>query len=162
RDIGDARRLLEEELPRDSHLTPARSRLGWPVLATVLAVIAVPLGLLTWAHFPEEPAPVVQLFFPPPNQTYEPGPAPSPAVSPDGRRVAVAGVVNGKSELWVRDLDNPAPQMLAADGVSGMPFWAPDSRRLGFFAEGKLKRFDMTAGGPAVTIANAVATTGGI
>src|SRR5262249_56799261 len=36
------------------------------------------------------------------------------------------------------------------------------SRRLGFFAEGKLKKFDVTGGGPAVTIADAQATTGGI
>src|SRR5262249_59086956 len=81
------------------------------------------------------------------------------AVSPDGQRIAYEAVVDGKGELWVRDLDNPGPRKLA-EGTSGMPFWAPDSRRLGFFAEGKLKKIDVT-GGPAVTIADAQATTGG-
>jgi len=161
RDIGDARRLLEESALEQQ---PARwrSQLGWSVLSAALAVIAVTLGIVTWTHVREESAPVAKLFFPLPKETYEPGRPPATAVSPDGRRVAVAGVVDGKSELWVRDLDNPAPQILAADGVSGMPFWAPDSRRLGFFAEGKLKKFDVTGGGPAVTIADAQATTGGV
>jgi Tol biopolymer transport system component len=161
RDIGDARRLLEEPA-NDRQPAQGRSRYGWPVVATVLAAISVSLALVTWTHLREESAPVTKLFFPLPEETYDPGRPPSTAVSPDGRHVAVAGVVDGKSELWVRDLDNPAPQTLAVDGVSGMPFWAPDSRRLGFFAEGKLKKFDVTGGGPAVTIADAQATTGGI
>src|SRR5262249_1881443 len=100
------------------------------------------------------------LFFPlPERETFQPGSPPATAVSPDGRRIAYKAVVDGKGELWVRDLDSAAPQMLAA-GVSGMPFWAPDSRRLGFFSEGKLKKIDVT-GGRAVTIADAAGTTGG-
>jgi len=161
RDIGDARRLLDESAP-DREPDRSRSQLGWPVLSAVLAVIAVALGLVTWTHVREESVPVTRLFFPLPKETYEPGRPPSTAVSPDGRRVAVAGVVDGKSELWVRDLDNLTPHILVADGVAGMPFWAPDSRRLGFFAEGKLKKFDVDGGGPAVTIADAQGTTGGI
>jgi len=161
RDIGDARRLLEEPSP-DLQPATSGSRLVWPVLAALLAVTSIALGLVTLKHVREESPPVTKLSFPLPKETYEPGRPPSTAVSPDGRRVAVAGVVDGKSELWVRDLDNPAPQILAADGVSGMPFWAPDSRRLGFFAEGKLKKFDVTGRGPAVTIADAQGTTGGI
>jgi Tol biopolymer transport system component len=130
-------------------------------VAAVLAVISVTLGLMTWKHFREEPPPLAKLFFPLPNETFDPGRPGSTAISPDGRRVAIACVVDGKGELWVRDLDNPAPRILPADGVSGMPFWAPDSRRLGFFAEGKLKMIEMT-GGPAVTIADAERTTGGM
>jgi eukaryotic-like serine/threonine-protein kinase len=161
RDIGDARRLLEGPTP-DRQPAPMRSRLGWPLLAVTLAMIAVALGLVTWKPVREESEPGAKLFFPLPKETYEPARPPSTAISPDGRRVAVAGVVDGKSELRVRNLDNPAPQILAADGVSGMPFWAPDSRRLGFFAEGKLKKVDVIGGGPAVTIADAQATTGGL
>ncbi|PWT83987.1 MAG: hypothetical protein C5B57_05670, partial [Blastocatellia bacterium] len=161
RDIGDATRLLEEP-PPDRQPATLGSRLVWPVLAAMLAVIAVALGLVTWKHVREESPPVTKLFFPLPNEMYEPGRPPSTAVSPDGCRVAGAGVVDGRSRLWVRDLDNPNPRILAADGVQGMPFWAPDSRRLGFFAEGKVKKVDVTDGGPAITIANAQGTTGGI
>src|SRR5262245_38350563 len=162
RDIGDARRLLEEPSRDSPRPAPIWSRYGWPVLATVLAVISVALGLVTWTHGREEPAPAAKLFFPLPHEAYEPGRPPSTAVSPDGRRVAFAGVVDGQSELRVRDRDNCASQILAADRVAGTPFWAPDSRRLGFFADEKLKRIDVTGGGPAVTIADAQATTGGI
>jgi eukaryotic-like serine/threonine-protein kinase len=160
RDIGDAKRLLEEPAP-DRQPALLRSRFGWPLLAAVLVVIAAALGLVTWKHVREESAPLAKLFFPLPRETYDPGRPPSTAVSPDGRRVAIFGVVDGKGELRVRDLDKPAPQILVADGASAMPFWAPDSRRLAFFSDGKLKKIDVT-GGPAVTIADAQGTTGGI
>src|SRR6516225_10203158 len=158
RDIGDARRLLDEPAP-DRPSAPLGSRLVWPVLAALFVVISVVLGLVTWTHLREESPPVAKLFFPLPEETYRTGRPSSTAVSPDGRRVAVADVVDRKGELWVRDLDNPAPRILVADGVDGMPFWAPDSRRLGFFADGKLKKVDVTGGGPAVFFFNDTATT---
>jgi serine/threonine protein kinase/Tol biopolymer transport system component len=158
RDIGDARRLLTEPAP-DRRPAPWRAQYGWPAFAVGLTAISVALGLVTWKHVREESPSVVKLFFPLPRETFEPGRPPSTAVSPDGRRVAYQGVVNGRGELRVRDLDNPEPQVLVADGPSGMPFWAPDSRRLAFFADGKLRKFDVTGGAP-VTIADAEATTG--
>jgi serine/threonine protein kinase/Tol biopolymer transport system component len=141
------------------------NRRAWVAAAAaalvLVLVMSATLGLVAWKHFREEPPRVVKLSFPLPTETLEPGRPPSTAVSPDGRRIAFEGVVDGKSELWVRDLDNSAPQRLAAiEGSAGMPFWAPDSRRLGFFADGKLKKIDVT-GGPGVTIADAQATTGG-
>jgi hypothetical protein len=45
--------------------------------------------------------------------------------------------------------------MLAAiESPAGVPFWAPDSRRLAFFTGGQLKSINVT-GGPAVTLADA-------
>jgi Tol biopolymer transport system component len=123
-------------------------------------VISVVLGFVAASHFREEPPRVAKLFFPmPERESFRPGSPPATAVSPDGRHIAFEGIVNGKGELSVRDLDNLTPRIIPED-VSGMPFWAPDSRRLGFFAEGKLKKIDIIAG-PAVTIADAQATTGG-
>ena len=74
RDIGDARRLLEESAP-DSLRAPLRSRLSWAVLSAVLAVIAVALGLVTWKHVGEEPPPLTKLSFPLPKETYRARPA---------------------------------------------------------------------------------------
>jgi serine/threonine protein kinase len=129
---------------------------------TLVLVVSTGLGLVAWKRLREEPPRVVKLSFPLPQETFEPGRPPSTAVSPDGRRVAFEGVVDGKSQLWVRDLDNPAPQRLAEiEGSAGMPFWAPDSRHLGFFADAKLKKIDVS-GGPAVTVADVQATTGGL
>jgi Tol biopolymer transport system component len=68
------------------------------------------------------------------------------AISPDGRRLAyVAGSV-GPPAIWIRPMDAVKAQRLdGTDGADGL-FWAPDSRQLGFFADGKLKRIDVTAG----------------
>jgi serine/threonine protein kinase len=142
------------------------NRRAWVAAATAslvtLLVISAALGLVAWKRLREEPPRVVKLSFPLPQETFEPGRPPSTAISPDGRRVAFEGVVDGKSELWVRDLDNSTPQRLAEiEGSAGMPFWAPDSRRLGFFADGQLKKIDVT-GGPAVPVADVQATTGGL
>jgi Tol biopolymer transport system component len=157
RDIGDAKRLLDESAP-----TPGpRIRLEWIVAGALLAVAAVLGWSVAWKHLREPPPQVARLFFPLPSETFEPARPGSTAVSPDGRRIAYAGVVNGQGQVWVRELDKPASQLLVAEGGYGLPFWAPDSRRLGFFADGKLKKLDVT-GGPAVTIADAQATTGGI
>jgi dipeptidyl aminopeptidase/acylaminoacyl peptidase len=40
------------------------------------------------------------------------------------------------------------------------PFWSPDSRFLGFFADGKLKKIDVS-GGPPITLGNAPDARGG-
>ena len=157
RDIGDAKRLVEE--PSAPAPRP-RIQLEWIVAAALVAVSAA-LASVAWKHFREERPQVAKLFFPLPSETFQPARPGSTAVSPDGSRIAYAGVINGKAQIWVRDLAKPAAQLLVAEGGSGWPFWAPDSRRLGFFADGKLKKLDAT-GGPAVTIADAQATTGGI
>ena len=44
--------------------------------------------------------------------------------------------------------------------VRESPFWSPDSRSVGFFADGKLKRIDID-GGSVQTLANASGGTGG-
>src|SRR5436189_122773 len=40
------------------------------------------------------------------------------------------------------------------------PFWSQDSKSIGFFADGRLKRIDAD-GGPALALANAVSARGG-
>ena len=70
------------------------------------------------------------------------------AVSPDGRRLAfVARGADGKQVLWVRGLEALTAQLLAGTDEATYPFWSPDSRFVGFFAQGKLKKID-TSGGP--------------
>src|SRR4030095_14155051 len=62
------------------------------------------------------------------------------AVSPDGRRVVLRGTSEGKTLLWVRALDSLTAQPLAGTEEAGWPFWSPDSRFIGFFSGGKLKK----------------------
>jgi serine/threonine protein kinase len=131
--IGEARIALENPAAEDraSVVTaPSRSQFDW-MISWLLALISVALAFVAWKHFREEPPRVVKLFFSlPERETFRAGNPPATAVSPDGLHIAYEAVVDGKGELWVRDLDNSEPRKLA-EGSSGMPFWAPDSRRLG-------------------------------
>lgn len=141
---------------------PARAtKLAW-ALATLGIVAAVVLGSLYW----RKPAPeerVVQTTILPPEKTtlafttnYGP-----PALSPDGRRMVFAATgEDGKSKLWIRPLDAAMAQPLEGTGGGAFPFWAPDSRWLGFFADAKLKKID-TQGGPPIPLADATVGEGG-
>jgi Tol biopolymer transport system component len=83
------------------------------------------------------------------------------AVAPDGRRIAfVAQTADGKRTLWLRDLDVVSPRLLAGTDGASLPFWSPDSRFLGFFADGKLKKID-ASGGPPQVLASAPFGYGG-
>lgn len=74
------------------------------------------------------------------------------AVSPDGRRLAFAARgTDGRDSLWVRAFaELPAVALPGTEGAAA-PFWAPDSRFIAFFADGKLKKID-ASGGPPVTL----------
>ena len=56
--------------------------------------------------------------------------------------------------LWVRRLDGLEGQVLAGTEGAESPFWSPDSRVTGFFAQGKLKRVAVS-GGPPQTVCEA-------
>ena len=83
------------------------------------------------------------------------------AVSHDGRRIAYSAVDRGgQQHLWIRSLDRLESQRV--DGTEGGtdPFWSPDDRFLGFFADDTLKKVPVSGGGPMV-IANAPDAQGG-
>jgi len=70
------------------------------------------------------------------------------ALSPDGRRIAYVAASDGDSRLWVRPLDSTSAQPLPGTEGASSPFWSPDSRSLGFFADRTLKRIDLGGGQP--------------
>jgi Tol biopolymer transport system component/predicted Ser/Thr protein kinase len=73
------------------------------------------------------------------------------AVSPDGTKVAFVAVSNVQSSIWVRSLDSVEARQIEGTSGGRSPFWSPDSRTLGFFAGGELKRV-ASAGGSVSTI----------
>ncbi|MGH9399987.1 MAG: protein kinase domain-containing protein [Thermoanaerobaculia bacterium] len=74
------------------------------------------------------------------------------ALSPDGGQVAfVAAPLGGRGLLWVRSLDGESARSLPGTEGADFPFWSPDSRFLGFFADAKLKKVE-ASGGPAVVL----------
>ncbi len=70
------------------------------------------------------------------------------ALSPDGRQIVFVASGDGASRLWLRSLATTTAQPLAGTEGATFPFWSPDSRSVGFFAEGALKRLDLGGGAP--------------
>ncbi|HET9261835.1 MAG TPA: protein kinase [Vicinamibacterales bacterium] len=82
-------------------------------------------------------------------------------ISPDGRQyVYVASGPDGKQLLWLHPLDAASPRALAGTEGAAYPFWSPDSRSIGFFADDRLKRIDAD-GGPVRTLSTAILPRGG-
>ena len=86
---------------------------------------------------------------------------PAPTLSPDGRTIAFnAPNAAGKNVIWVRPLDSPTARALPGTEGSSEIFWSPDNRSLGFFANGKLQRIDISGGAPQI-LADAPIAEGG-
>ena len=102
---------------------------------------------------------------PPSGLTFTPfGSAGTPhfALSPDGQEVAfVASAAGRPPTLWVRRLDSRVPREIAGSAEASYPFWSPDGRSLGFFAEGKLKTIAPDGERPSIlaTIIDAAGAT---
>jgi Tol biopolymer transport system component len=166
--IGEARFVLEHS--EDAAAEPvaaqhkSRERLAWSFAAVLFVALVAALALGTRAYFrsaPQESRPIRFFVAPPEGWAFaQPvsngGTATIPlAISPDGQRVAfVATGKDGRSLLWVRSLDTLTAQALAGTDGAARPFWSPDSRFLGFFAGGKLKKIDVL-GGPQITLCDA-------
>src|SRR6266536_3147581 len=140
----------------------SRERIAWAV-AAILALATVALAFALFAR----PRPLLRAvrssILPPEKTTYHfisdaGGP---PAVSPDGLQIAfTARDSTGKASLWVRSLDSPAARALAGTDGAMYPFWSPDSRNIGFFADAKLKKIE-AAGGPTLALCDAADGRGG-
>ncbi len=80
----------------------------------------------------------------------------SPAISFDSRHIIFSAwnPRDGRRAIWHRPLETGAARMLAATEDGRAPFWSPDGKSIGFFAEGRLKTIPL-AGGPARVVCDA-------
>ncbi len=62
--------------------------------------------------------------------------------------------------LWVRPIEQVTAHPLSGTESAAIPFWSPDSRWVGFFAKGKLKKIPAT-GGPVQVLADDADPFGG-
>jgi Tol biopolymer transport system component len=141
---------------------PRRSeRLLWAAALTVSIIGAVAAIVLTRPEPAAAPS-VVRFEIAPPAGGMFPGAnlTPRMAVSPDGRYLAfTVNLRDGKpDQLWLRRLDSlEATALVTVAEISGepiqQPFWSPDSRFVGFFLDGKLKKVDL-AGRAQQTLAD--------
>jgi len=146
RDIGDVRLELDDAAawrPQTSGTSPKTSRTGeraaWAVLVALTAAAAFMVTPL-FRTTPPPPEVRFTLLFP----RGVPSTFAQLAISPDGQQLVVApGFLQQPSALWLRPLASTSGQMLAGTEGASFPFWSPDGRSIGFFAEQQLKRFDV-------------------
>ena len=160
RDIGDARMELAEALTANAAadtprvLARASRRTLW--LLAAAAVVAVGafgyqrLGRLSSVSARPASVGSVGRFVEALGEGRQLAPAPSLAVSSDGRRIAYVAVENGTRMLYVRELDQVSSQALAGTEGADQPFFSPDGRWIGFFAQSKLKKVSVVGRAPEI------------
>lgn len=170
RDIGDARLEVEEALAGPSSSVEVagvkvarRRRPGIVQTATILAIGGI-VGAVIGASLRAPPRVsrqaahfVVSL---PQGERLAGLDFPATSISPDGSLVVYVAAHGGRPQLLVRAMNSvdATPIPGTADAIS--PFFSPDSRWIGFFAGGKLKKVSAT-GGVAVTVCDAPIGFGG-
>ena len=131
-----------------------RSRMWVPLVATfgTLALLGAFLGYRSWPR----PGPTPQLMrldiVPPPGASFGLPDLPAEeagTISPDGRTlVFTATDADGNTRLWRRPLGAGVAQPLSGTDGGNFAFWSPDSRWIGFFAAGKLRRIPVDGSTP--------------
>jgi Tol biopolymer transport system component len=164
-DISDARLDIDEALtpvsPENAEAIttgPQRGdRITWLFRAIALVVIsalAIPATLYFRRVTGEPVVTRLDVVTPPTTDPF------SFALSPDGRQLVFAGNGERGSQLWIRFLDQVIGRPLAGTEGATYPFWSPDGRAIGFFADDKLKRLDLPDG-VAQVVADAPGARGG-
>jgi len=160
--VRDLRAALERvrQEPAAGGGQPLRvARLPWiaAALAALLAIAAAAWAVAIMRRAPARDARIFMSEFVAPTTPNGP-PALRLSISPDGRRLAYpAPDSSGRISLWVHSLDTLSTQPLPGTVNATAPFWSPDSGRIAFIAEGKLKKIDLS-NGDVTTICEA--TTG--
>ena len=148
---------------------PSRStRVAWLVLAAVVVGVITAAALALRPHSASVSASgPVQFTIGPPDHAAFGGPsrggsglATQLAVSPNGRQIVFVARGTAAYQLWLRPIDALTATAMAGTDGAAFPFWSPDSRSVGFFADGKLKTIPV-GGGPPAVIADAPLGNGG-
>jgi eukaryotic-like serine/threonine-protein kinase len=154
-------------LPPESGVerTSGRRAPAWLMGAAALAAALVAATLI--ATRPRAPAPSqalemrLELSTPP---TTDPV---SLAMSPDGRRLVFVANDESVPRLWLRALDATQATPLEDTAHASQPFWSPDGREIGFFADGHVRRLVLDTGlvhdvAPALVAAGGTWNTDGV
>ncbi len=137
-----------------------RERIAWglAVLATIAAIAA--LALLRARHDPVRTAVESSIVTPAGWRIVTNS---GLSLSPDGETAAFVlnEVKGGRPSLWLRPLGASTFRQLPGTDDAVQPFWSPDSRKIGFFAGGKLKTID-TQSGSVTTVGEVPGGGGGV
>jgi eukaryotic-like serine/threonine-protein kinase len=136
----------------DARVAPGKTtaeagrRLSWDrfawVLAGVGALIAVTATMSALRPSSPTGVPEMRLDIATPRTT---DPV-SFALSPDGLKLVFGAESAGRPSLWLRTLNAATERPLEGTEGARYPFWSPDSRWVGFFANNRLKTVDVSTG----------------
>jgi serine/threonine-protein kinase len=138
----------------------ARRRITWVAIAALIAASLIG-ALGTWAVMRNEPpAPArptrFTITFPPAEPMELSFRGRDIALSPDGRYLAY----QSRGRLMLRAFDQLDAVLLSSVTAGRTPFFSPDSRWIGFFDGGDLKKVAVT-GGPVITLCRELGTPQG-
>ena len=154
--MGDVRWALDTLVTPGT--SPAENRRYVPLAAAAVLLLGA-LAVLLWR--PEPGAPLLQMEITAPQGVTFGGTVGwgQLALSPDGRRLVFIGTEkDGKRRLWQRSLQSGSSGPLeGTENVGVFPVWSPDSRWVGFNANGRFQKIDVTTGGPPQVICECAA-----
>jgi len=130
-----------------------RETLAW--LLSCALLVALIVTVIWWRN--SKPTEQTMQFYAP-----LPFPARDMAIAPNGHTVVIVAYLESarKNVLWIYESGQPGAKSLADTEGATYPFWSPDGRFLAFFADGKLKKLELS-GGPVQTICDAPSGRGG-
>ena len=119
-------------------------RAGWLLVATFF-LLMMAAGAALWNASNQHPRP---MYF----HTSVPFPANDLALSPDGRMLAIVAYSAQANNymLWTSEVGGRRTSALDGTQGASYPFWSPDGKFIGFFADGKLKKVQVSGGRPQV------------
>jgi len=137
---------------------PARRTLwprsGW-IAAAAFFLLLVATGVALWNLGSKHASP---MYF----HASVPFPVNDVSLSPDGRMVAMVAYSTQSNNyvIWTYEVGGQRTSPLDGTQGASYPFWSPDGKTIGFFAEGKLKKVD-ASGGQAQVLCDAPNGRGG-
>jgi serine/threonine protein kinase/Tol biopolymer transport system component len=146
--IADARFQIEEamnesSIPASSEPVQKTRERIWMGAALVVMLVALSLTAAFYFRGARRDSSEIRLQI-------VTGPTDEPesfAIAPDGLKVVYRATLAGKpNQLFLRPLNSDTAQPLTGTEGGERPFWSPDSRSIGFFAGGQLKRLDIDNG----------------
>ncbi len=174
RHIGDVMALVDESGPGVQVASPPHSkgRRKWLLAGIAVAVLVLATIIAFWAPW-QSPSTAPSVRFeiqPTASMTFINGGY--PMVSPNGKWVVLPATgADGVTRMWLRALDSVEVRPLAGtESANNLPppvFWSPDSRFIAFsftpgpFADGQLKKLDISGGTPQTLCDVSGAVSGG-
>jgi serine/threonine protein kinase/Tol biopolymer transport system component len=140
----------------------SRESVAWIAAAAVVAIAVA--AMLLWPK-PTVVTRSVESYLPAPeNNTFilsDDDTAGPVTISPNGTYIAfVAMDKDGTKRIWLRALSESAARQLPGSEGGIYPFWSPDEKWIGFFADGRMKKAPVN-GGPVLALADTPRARGG-